>query len=578
MIFGGLVTVETIGEQTVGADSYTPTWVHLMPASNPPPRGNGSMAYDPNTGQLVLFGGENEYGDRLDDTWTWDGSTWTDQSPSNVPNGVEPTSMAFDPATNQLLLFAYNADETGVDTWTWDGSNWDLASTSGPVVGYASMAYDASTAQMILFGGYPQFANQTYLWNGTNWVQLAPTTSPSPRAGVAMAYDAASAQLVLFGGVPSTQDPQTAFDDTWIWDGSNWEEQSPATVPPARSYPSIAYDPAISEVVMFGGQASSGFFDPLGDTWTWDGTNWTADNPTTVPSARVAASMAYDGSSSQLILFSAGDSSLNDTWMFDANPSDTVAFNSEGGSAVSSISGPDGSPITLPAVPTRAGYTFDGWFAAVTGGTALTSPFTVPVGGTTLYAQWTDNSNFVGIPANNATVSGTGVVLDAGASSGATKVQYEITGEGLTDDVIATAAPTLYGWIALWNSTNVPNGAYSLQVISSGPGAGTGAPITVTVNNLAPSTFVGIPANNATVSGTSVVFDAGAASGVTKVQFEITGEGLTDDVIATAGPTFYGWIALWNSTSVPAGAYTLQSVASYSGGVIGTSSGVTITT
>ena len=38
-----------------------------------------------------------------------------------------------------------------------------------------------------------------------------------------------------------------------------------------------------------------------------------------------------------------------------------------------------------------------------------------------------------------------------------------------------------------------------------------------------PSTFVAIPSNNATVSGTSQILDAGASSGVTQVQYEITG-------------------------------------------------------
>lgn len=52
------------------------------------------------------------------------------------------------------------------------------------------------------------------------------------------------------------------------------------------------------------------------------------------------------------------------------------------------MSGPDGSAITLPGAPTYAGYTFNGWFAAASGGTALTSPYTL-VGTVTLYAQWT---------------------------------------------------------------------------------------------------------------------------------------------------------------------------------------------
>ncbi len=90
-----------------------------------------------------------------------------------------------------------------------------------------------------------------------------------------------------------------------------------------------------------------------------------------------------------------------------------------------------------------------------------------------------------------------------------------------------------------------------------------------------PTTAVIVPSAGASVSDTSVTLDAGAsaASGATiaKVQFALTGGTLTKSVIATATPTIYGYVATWDSTSVPNGTYTLQSVASYSGGVSGTS-------
>jgi hypothetical protein len=63
---------------------------------------------------------------------------------------------------------------------------------------------------------------------------------------------------------------------------------------------------------------------------------------------------------------------------------------------------------------------------------------------------------------------------------------------------------------------------------------------------------------------------------VTKVVYELTGGTLNDTVIATATPTIIGWLAGWNSTTVANGTYTLQSVASYPGGVSGTSPGITI--
>ena len=75
------------------------------------------------------------------------------------------------------------------------------------------------------------------------------------------------------------------------------------------------------------------------------------------------------------------------------------------------------------------------------------------------------------------------------------------------------------------------------------------------------STTVLIPANSATVSGTSQVLDATASAGVTQVQYEITGGTLSDSVVATGTATIYGWLARWNTTNMANGVYTLQSVA-----------------
>ena len=186
-------------------------------------------------------------------------------------------------------------------------------------------------------------------------------------------------------------------------------------------------------------------------------------------------------------------------------------------------------------------------------------------------------STTVLIPANNATVSGTAQVLDAFASSGVTQVQYEITGGTLSDSVIATGTPTYYGWLAQWNTTSVPNGTYNLQSVASAGGvSGTSAPVSVTVDNLAPSTTIIIPSAGSSLSGTSSLLDATASAKVTSVTYELSGGTLSDDVIATGTPTYYGWLAQWNTTSVPNGTYNLQSVAAYAGGVSGTSSSLTI--
>ena len=67
----------------------------------------------------------------------------------------------------------------------------------------------------------------------------------------------------------------------------------------------------------------------------------------------------------------------------------TITFNPSGGTVTptTATTGTDGTLASLPT-PTRPGYTFDGWFTAASGGTAVTTA-TEFTQDTTIYAQWT---------------------------------------------------------------------------------------------------------------------------------------------------------------------------------------------
>ena len=183
------------------------------------------------------------------------------------------------------------------------------------------------------------------------------------------------------------------------------------------------------------------------------------------------------------------------------------------------------------------------------------------------------------VPSAGSSVEGS-LWLDAGAGDapGVTKVVFELSGGTLSDQVIATATPTLFGWLAQWNTTRVPNGTYTLQSVASDANADTDTsePISVTVSNQPPATAVLIPSKGATLSGTAATLDA-SGTNATSVEFWIAGGpyGYGQE-IGTATLTLYGWLDSWNTASVPNGSYALLSEATGPGGST-FSSGVSIT-
>jgi Calcineurin-like phosphoesterase/Bacterial Ig domain len=181
------------------------------------------------------------------------------------------------------------------------------------------------------------------------------------------------------------------------------------------------------------------------------------------------------------------------------------------------------------------------------------------------YTYSTTPTTYVAVPSNGATLSGTSAGLDAGASN-ATSVQFLITGGSYSNHVIGTATQSIYGWIYNWNTTTVPNGSYTLRSEAfNSSGSAFSANVSITVNNPLPTTYVAVPSNGATLSGTSAGLDAGA-SNATSVQFLITGGSYSNQVIGTATLSAYGWIYYWNTTTVPNGSYTLRSEAFNSAG------------
>ena len=296
----------------------TSTWTQKLPGASPSARAGHTTTYDAARSQVVVFGGQGNSGYN-NDTWTWDGTIWTQKSPVSSPPARAWQSMAFDAARGQVVMFGgQNGSGNLNDTWVWDGSTWTqkFPALSPSVRGSSVMTYDPAHSQVVLFGGVgfgiANSFNDTWVWDGTSWMQKSPASSPPARFAHTMVYDSARSQVLLFGGTTDYSGPYR--NDTWVWDGTTWAQKSPSTNPAPRYYHGMAFDGTSGLAVVFGGyQAVYGLWD---DTWTWNGSTWTQAFPSNSPSARATQSMVFDAPHAQVLLFGGANYSttFGDTW------------------------------------------------------------------------------------------------------------------------------------------------------------------------------------------------------------------------------------------------------------------------
>jgi hypothetical protein len=308
-------------------------WTLLSPDISPSPRTQHNMVFDAARQEILMFGG-SIYGQMLNETWGWNGLTWQIKSPAHKPMGRVYHALAYDKIHDVVVLFGGYPKTLGYytglnDTWIWDGCDWlemDPPNRPSPRE-LATMAFDEARGEAVLFGGgIPNtyvYYNDTWAWDGANWTELQPVTRPSARVEAKMVYDRKNQEIVLFGGLTSAGQ---WLNETWIWNGTNWEKQNPAMSPSTRDGFALVYDDRLKRVVCFGGYDHPRSLK-LNDTWAWDGMTWEQIFPDSTPSARYGHQMAYDDSRSESLLFGGYDNSnwLQDTWILKAANSPPIA-------------------------------------------------------------------------------------------------------------------------------------------------------------------------------------------------------------------------------------------------------------
>jgi hypothetical protein len=312
-------------------------WTQCFPSTRPRARYFHAMAYDRNTGQVMLFGGEGSVEYRWwqhNDLWVWDGTNWTQiTSPGPVPCVRSYHAMAYDPLRHRLVMFggvnSHEYPDTVLgDTWEWDGASWHLVVPAGsfPAARWGhTMTFDEQSGRVVLFGGKDAnngLCGDVWEWDGTDWLDLTPVrAAPLPRIGAAMAFDGQRGQVVLFGGNRFLGQQFQVFGDTWVYDGSRWRWPVLAgPSPDPRYYAAMAYDCHNRRVLLFGGQLGDPYsFSDSDQTWSWDGQDWELLLPPTSPPPRDSFAMAYDSGRERLVLFGGDGGRIvySDTWEWD---------------------------------------------------------------------------------------------------------------------------------------------------------------------------------------------------------------------------------------------------------------------
>ncbi|MBK8098602.1 MAG: hypothetical protein IPK26_15940 [Planctomycetes bacterium] len=361
---------------TIGAQDWREL---LVPGPTP---GSWSMVQHEAQNQIVLVSQASAAATTVD-TWLFDGVAWTLATPATTPPARSGHCLSHDPGRNVVVLFGggnpgFQTVQMRNDLWEWNGSNW--LQRSPPVSPLPRtqmrMVYDPVRGAHLLFGGATSIAimnntvsDETWMWDGTRWVLLAPATRPSARAAHGLAFDRRRGRAVLFGGYYwfGPHQWQDVLGDTWEWDGTDWAQLGVPRSPQPRAYLDATYDPVRGVVMLHGGLAPG-----TGDaeTWEWDGADWFRYQANTVPGGTGRSGMALAFLANHGVVGFGGQDStgnLRDTWRF-------------GG--------------TLPAI---AGY---GMSCIGSAGTLELTASSVPAIGTTLGMQAT------GMPGNAFTMFG----------------------------------------------------------------------------------------------------------------------------------------------------------------------------
>jgi len=203
-------------------------------------------------------------------TWLWNGASWSQIVTAHAPGIV--STLAFD-AFRSVVVAIEPGTSVAIRTWEFDGVDWTqrFPASSPPTLSWHTLAWDPTSQRCLLrFGN--SFGSGASAWNGTTWVTVSQAGFALP--GASMATAPGSGGVLVSGGYLFPM----YVGGNYLISATGGANLPTIGAPAPREYSVSWFDATRNRTVVTNTAPGNR------GTWYWDGLSWSQPpNGTQIP-------------------------------------------------------------------------------------------------------------------------------------------------------------------------------------------------------------------------------------------------------------------------------------------------------